>query len=106
MSCTIAPVLLAGLMSAAVAADRGVERHYTPAGGIAQFSYTSWFALPPLPRRLQNHCGYYHGAFICSDHCGIDYQVYYCSRAATACCHFGTGYCDSEGHVRCSPTLY
>lgn len=106
VGCVAAPVLLAALVSVAAAADRAVERRFTPVGGVAQFSYTAWFALPLLPRRYQNHCGYYHGFFRCSDHCGSDYQVYYCSRAATGCCHAGTGYCDSEGHVRCSPTLY
>ena len=51
---------------------------------IEQFTY-SGVAMPPLPRRYQNHCGFYYGHFICLDHCGGDYQVYYCSRGSSGC---------------------
>jgi hypothetical protein len=77
---------------------RDAPRRYSPA--LEQYSW-SWFALPPLPRRYQNHCGFANGHFVCSDHCGSDYQIYYCSTAATGCCHIGHGYCDGAGHLRC-----
>jgi hypothetical protein len=78
------------------------ERRYSPA--IEQFTY-SGIAMPLLPRRYQNHCGFYYGHFICLDHCGGDYQVYYCSRASTGCCHAGHGYCDEASHLRCAPGI-
>src|SRR5450631_2781273 len=61
--------LLAAMVATCVASDR-VERRYSPA--VEQFTY-SWVAMPLLPRRLQNHCGYYNGHFICADHCGLEY---------------------------------
>ena len=95
--------LLGAMVTTCAAADRRIERNYTPV--VEQFTY-SWVAMPLLPRRLQNHCGYHNGNFICEDHCGIDYQVYYCSPAATGCCHIGRGYCDGYGNLRCSPSLF
>jgi hypothetical protein len=85
------------------AADRPAEPPYAPA--VTQFSYSP-FAMPPLPRRHQNHCGYYNGHFVCADHCGADYQVYSCPSNATGCCHVGLGYCDAAGNLRCSPALF
>jgi hypothetical protein len=95
--------LLVATATAGTAADTRAERQYSPA--VEQFSY-SWAALPALPRRLQNHCGYYNGHFICADHCGADYQVYYCPATASGCCHIGLGYCDVGGRLRCSPALF
>jgi hypothetical protein len=58
-----------------------------------------------LPRRFRNHCRFdvTFGRFYCSDHCGSDYQIYYCSRGSFGCCHIGVGYCDSYGLLRCRP---
>lgn len=95
--------LLAAMATVGAAADRRVEPQYSPA--VAQYSY-SWAALPLLPRQLQNHCGYYNGHFICADHCGAEYQVYYCPNTASGCCHVGLGYCDFGGRLRCSPALF
>jgi hypothetical protein len=97
--------LLAAMTATCAATDLRAERRYSPAPGVEQFTY-SWVAMPLLPRRLQNHCGYYQGNFYCSDHCGMDYQVYTCSRPATGCCHIGRGYCDGDGNLRCSPALF
>ena len=97
-----AALLAAAVATSAASQERAMLR-YSPA--IEQFSY-SWVALPLLPRRHQNHCGYHDGHFICADHCGTDFQVYYCSRTATGCCHIGLGYCDSAGKLRCSPALF
>lgn len=94
---------LVAVTTTCMASQQQPERLYSPA--IAQFSY-SWSAMPLLPRRYQNHCGYYNGHLVCADHCGLDYQVYYCSNAATGCCHVGQGYCDGAGNLRCSPALF
>jgi hypothetical protein len=95
--------LLVAAATTCAAADKRAERHYSPA--VEQFSY-SWAAMPLLPRRHQNHCGYYNGHFICADHCGADYQVYYCPSTASGCCHIGRGYCDGAGRLRCSIALF
>ena len=39
----------------------------------------------------------------CSDHCGFDYQFYFCSRDSFGCCRIGFGYCDWNGLLRCHP---
>ena len=97
-----AAALLVAMATTCTASERA-ERRQPPA--VEQFSY-NWVAMPLLPRRYQNHCGYYNGHFICADHCGADYQVYYCSNAATGCCHIGLGYCDGAGRLRCGPALF
>jgi len=102
-TCVAASVLLLAMASAGAAQDRSLDRRYSPA--VEQFTY-SFVAMPLLPRRNQNHCGYSFGHFICADHCGLDYQVYYCSKISTGCCHIGRGYCDDAGHLRCSPALF
>lgn len=56
--------------------------------GIVQFSH-SWSPLPLLPRRFQNHCGFFHGTYVCANHCGPNYQVYYCSEQSFGCCQIG-----------------
>jgi hypothetical protein len=95
--------LLVAAATTCAASDERAERQASPA--VEQFSY-SWAAMPLLPRRHQNHCGYYNGHFICADHCGADYQVYYCPSTASSCCHIGLGYCDGAGRLRCSPALF
>lgn len=98
----IAALLAVAATTCAASEQRDVRRQ-SPA--IEQFSY-SWAAMPLLPRRHQNHCGYHDGHFICAEHCGADYQIYYCSNTATGCCHIGQGYCDHAGKLRCSPALF
>ena len=58
-----------------------------------------------LPRRFRNHCSFdvTHGRYYCSNHCGSDYQFYYCSRKSFGCCHIGVGYCGYDGLLRCRP---
>jgi hypothetical protein len=62
---------------------------------------------PPisLPPRFRNHCRYdpHRAGWYCANHCGPDYQFYYCSPASFGCCHPGYGYCDWQGHLRCAP---
>lgn len=106
--CALALLLVCLVVPGARAADisyqRDAARRYSPAA-TEQFTY-SWVSMPLLPRLYQNHCGFYHGHFVCADHCGIDYQVYFCSRSDVGCCHVGHGYCDGGGKLRCSPTLF
>ena len=68
-------------------------------------AYPPWDEVRDLPRRFRNHCSFdvTHAIYYCSDHCGIDYQVYYCSRKSFGCCHIGHGYCDWNGLLRCRP---
>ena len=98
-----AAALLAAMTATSVAADWRGEPRY--ASGIEQFTY-SFAAMPLLPRRLQNHCTLFNGHFVCADHCGNDYQVFYCGRYTTGCCHIGRGYCDASGALRCLPALF
>ena len=99
----LATLMLAATTSLCFAQRRHDDRLHSPV--VEQFTYR-WVAMPPLPRRLQNHCGYHNGNLVCSDNCGMDYQKYFCSPKATGCCHVGLGYCDSAGHLRCSPALF
>jgi hypothetical protein len=64
-----------------------------------------WQYPEQLPRRFRNHCSFdvNHGRFYCSDHCGIDYQFYFCSPVSFGCCRPNFGYCDWQGHLRCAP---
>ena len=72
--------------------------------GIVQFSH-SWSPLPLLPRRFQNHCGFFHGTYVCANHCGPNYQIYYCSDQSFGCCQIGQGYCN-DGYVQCAPHYF
>jgi hypothetical protein len=64
-----------------------------------------WQDPQALPPQFRNHCRYdsLRGRWYCSNHCGIDYQFYFCSRASFGCCRLGRGYCDRRGHLRCAP---
>jgi hypothetical protein len=64
-----------------------------------------WQYPAALPRRFRNHCAVdrFSGRPYCSDHCGSDYQFYYCSPASSGCCRVGFGYCDWNGLLTCSP---
>jgi hypothetical protein len=69
------------------------------------FTRADWQYPPQLPPRFRNHCTfeYFDGRPYCSNHCGIDYQFYYCSEISFGCCHLGRGYCDWRGALRCHP---
>lgn len=64
-----------------------------------------WQVPQALPRRFRNHCvsDPFSGHRYCSDHCGSDYQFYFCSRELFGCCRVGFGYCDWNGLLRCHP---
>jgi hypothetical protein len=70
-------------------------------------SHIDWQVLSTLPVQFRNHC--YcdaRGRYYCSNHCGVDYAFYYCSRKSFGCCHVGKGYCDRSGLLRCRPALF
>jgi hypothetical protein len=62
---------------------------------------------PPLtlPPRFRNHCAIdsASGRPYCSDHCGFEYEFYYCGEQSYGCCKIGYGYCDGHGQLRCHP---
>ena len=64
-----------------------------------------WQTPQSLPRRFRNHCARdaFSGRPYCSDHCGFDYQFFFCSRELFGCCRPGFGYCDWNGLLRCHP---
>jgi hypothetical protein len=63
-----------------------------------------WQPPAALPRAFRNHCHFDgEGRFYCSNHCGLDYQFYFCTPASFGCCRPGFGYCDWKGHLRCAP---
>ena len=64
-----------------------------------------WQGPWSLPPRFRNHCSYdvTHGRWYCSNHCGGDYQFYFCSPVSFGCCRIGYGYCDWKEHLRCAP---
>lgn len=64
-----------------------------------------WQEPMQLPRRFRNHCSVdkFSGRPFCSNHCGSDYQFYYCAPASFGCCHIGHGYCAGNALLRCTP---
>jgi hypothetical protein len=68
------------------------------------FITVDWQHPLALPRAFRNHCHFDgRGRFFCSNHCGLDYQFYYCTPASFGCCRPGFAYCDWKGHLRCAP---
>jgi hypothetical protein len=102
----LAAALVCAMTLGVAAADQPpAAGPYSPAqppqkAGVVQFTY-SWQALPLLPRRYQNHCGFYRGSFVCADHCGPTYQIYFCSPVGVGCCHVGEGYGGGDGSLHC-----
>jgi hypothetical protein len=64
-----------------------------------------WQGPLSLPPRFRNHCSFNlsRGRYYCSDHCGVEYQFYYCAKDSFGCCRVGRGYCDWDGYLRCRP---
>jgi hypothetical protein len=89
-------------ITACPASPAGLLVHSAASG---PFIRVDWQDATLLPRRFRNHCGFdrFHGGYYCSNHCGVDYQFYYCSQEAFGCCHVGRGYCGWNGLLRCSP---
>jgi hypothetical protein len=95
----LALALLMGLTRSSLL--RAGELNYTPAE--APLVRVDWQDPASLPPHFRNHCGFIRGRWVCSNHCGIDYQFYFCSPASFGCCHAGYGYCDWNGSLRCAP---
>jgi hypothetical protein len=64
-----------------------------------------WQDPSSLPRQFRNHCAYDRASnrYYCSDHCGAEYQFYYCKPKSFGCCRINFGYCDWKGLLRCAP---
>jgi hypothetical protein len=73
-----------------------------PAPPVVRADWQGPLALPP---RFRNHCAIDNasGRPYCSDHCGFEYQFYYCNQQSFGCCRIGFGYCDWRGLLRCHP---
>jgi len=80
----------------------GERVHAVPAAPLVTVDWQGPRSLPPW---FRNHCRYdpIHGRRYCANHCGPDYQFYFCSPESFGCCHPGYGYCDWKGHLRCAP---
>ena len=89
------------LCLAGIAAGAGQDA--PPAAAV--YLGPDWQGPLQLPPRFRNHCTYeaFTARPYCENHCGADYQFYYCSEASFGCCHLGHGYCDWYGHLRCHP---
>lgn len=98
--------ILALAVLACLAAMRGADAG--PASRLPGHGFVvaaDWQSPQMLPRRFRNHCvrDADPAQSYCSDHCGFDYQFYYCSRGSFGCCRIGFGYCDWSGLLRCHP---
>jgi len=95
--CALAGGLVAASMCAAAPASGPLS-----APSIVQADWQGPLSLPP---RFRNHCviDYFSGRPYCLDHCGIDYQFYYCTPRSFGCCRVSFGYCDWRGQLRCHP---
>ena len=93
--------LVAGLASASNCPAAAISA--VPGG--APLLRVDWQVPEQLPRQFRNHCSAenFTGRPYCSNHCGIDYQFFYCTQSSFGCCHLGHGYCDWDGHLRCAP---
>jgi len=88
------------ILAAAVAASAGEAARLAPASDLVRID---WQVPEQLPPPFRNHCTVenFTARPYCSNHCGADYQFYYCSPASFGCCHLGHGYCDWNGVLRC-----
>ena len=96
-----APAALAWLGAVATAGAASIH----VGGSDSVVVRVDWQEPVQLPPRFRNHCAVerFSGRPYCADHCGLDYQFYYCSPTAFGCCHLGHGYCAWNGVLRCTP---
>ncbi len=103
LACVAAIAALAAAL-APRASLRAVARELNDSPISSPLIAADWQPPSALPRVFRNHCHYDGtGRFYCSNHCGLDYQFYYCTPASFGCCRPGFGYCDWKGHLRCAP---
>jgi hypothetical protein len=91
--------------SALVAASLCAAAPATGPLSAASVVEADWQGRLSLPPRFRNHCviDFFSGRPYCSNHCGIDYQFYYCTPRSFGCCRISFGYCDWHGQLRCHP---
>jgi hypothetical protein len=94
--------LVGGLVAASICTAAPAPGPLSAAPSIVHADWQGPLSLPP---RFRNHCviDYFSGRPYCLDHCGIDYQFYYCTGRSFGCCRVGFGYCDWQGQLRCHP---
>lgn len=102
---TMGRIIAAALVAALASASAGRAVEVANLAASNSLMRVDWQTPEQLPPRFRNHCTAenFTGRPYCSNHCGIDYQFFYCSQASFGCCHLGHGYCDGDGHLRCSP---
>jgi hypothetical protein len=100
--CFVAALTLTSGVVAASLCTAAPATGQSSASPVIQVDWQGPLALPP---RFRNHCviDWYSGRPYCSDHCGVEYQFYYCNQIAFGCCRIGFGYCDWRGQLRCHP---
>lgn len=93
-------VSILAILAGAAAASAGEAARLAPQGDLVRID---WQVPEQLPPQFRNHCTVenFTARPYCSNHCGADYQFYYCSPASFGCCHLGHGYCDWNGVLRC-----
>jgi hypothetical protein len=99
-------VLIGGLVTASLSTAAAASG--LPAAGVvvqAPLIKVDWQGPLNLPPRFRNHCAIdsASGRAYCSDHCGYEYQFYYCTPQSFGCCRISFGYCDWRGQLRCHP---
>jgi hypothetical protein len=98
--------LIGGIATASLCAAAPVSGRLAAAPIVqAPFIQADWQGPLNLPPRFRNHCAIdsASGRPYCSDHCGFEYQFYYCTSQSFGCCRIGFGYCDWRGQLRCHP---
>jgi len=97
--------LVLGLLGSVAAGSIGHAMPPVPLPSGDPVISVDWQGPQSLPRRFRNHCAtdVFSGRRYCSDHCGAEYQFYFCSHESFGCCRVGFGYCDWSGLLRCHP---
>jgi hypothetical protein len=95
--------MLLAVLAFAASAYLSVEHNH--AAAEKPLVLVDWQDPEMLPRQFRNHCRFDPASsrYYCSNHCGSNYQFYYCSRQSFGCCLVGRGYCDGDAQLRCVP---
>jgi hypothetical protein len=103
MRALVSAVLICAIAHACFAAEPDISTARDVARDLA--IRVDWQVPQSLPPRSRNRCSYENFTWrpYCSDHCGPNYQFYFCSQGSFGCCRLGHGYCDFSGFLRCHP---
>jgi hypothetical protein len=105
--CVVAVFALIGALVAGSLCAAAPASGLLAAAPVIQAPVTGadWQGPLNLPPRFRNHCAIdsFSGQAYCSDHCGYEYQLYYCGYRSFGCCRISFGYCDWRGQLRCHP---